>query len=89
MIALILQLLERDTLNKTNIIETTSTDYHLVLLVLALDESRLVSLIIESNRTLKHIKSNNPYSGQLIHLKREIKRFEKELAHVRSLANRK
>jgi len=76
-------------LNETNLIETTSTDYHLVLLVLALDEAKLVSSIIESNKTLNNIKENNPYSDQLIHLKREIKRFEKELAHVRSLANRK
>ena len=76
-------------MNKTKLIETNSTEYHLVLLVLALDESRLVSSIIESNGMLKHIKENNPYSDQLIHLTREIKRFEKELAHVRSLANKK
>ena len=76
-------------MNKTNFIETTSTGSHLVLLVLALDEAKLVSSIIESNKTLKKIKENNPYSDQLIHLKREIKRFEKELAHVRSLANTK
>ena len=76
-------------MNKTNLIETTSADYHLVLLVLALDEAKLASSIIESNKTLKHIKENNPYSDQLIHLKREIKRYEKELTQVRSLANRK
>jgi len=75
--------------SKTNLIETTSADYHLVLLVLALDEAKLVSSIIESSKTLKNIKENNPYSDQLIHLKREIKQFEKELAHIRSLANRK
>jgi hypothetical protein len=79
----------RDTVNKTNLIETTSKDYHLVCLILALDEAKLVSSIIKSSKTLENIKQNNPHSDQLIHLKREIKRFEKELAHVRSLASRK
>ena len=54
-------------------------------MILALDEARLVGSIVESKEMIKVVKAKNPYSDRLIHLKREIRRFETELAHVRKL----
>jgi len=54
-------------------------------MILALDEARLVNSIVESKEMIRIVKAKNPYSDRLIHLKREIRRFEAELAHVRKL----
>ena len=58
-------------------------------MILALDEARLVSSIVESKKMIKDVKAEDSYSDRLIHLKREIRRFETELAHVRKLTDRK
>ena len=79
----------RDTVKSSCLIETISTNHLLIPMILALDEARLVSAIIESRKLVKSIKANNPYSGRIIHLKREIRRFEAELTNVRKLTFRK
>jgi len=58
-------------------------------MILALDETRLVSSIAESKELIKRIKVINPYSDMIIQLKREIRGFETELAKVRKLTYRK
>jgi hypothetical protein len=79
----------RNTMHTSNLMETTSSDYILVVMVLALDEAKLVNSISEAKEMIRTIKASNPHSDRLIHLKREIRQFEKELTHVRSLMYRK
>ena len=72
-------------MDSSSLIKTISTNHLLIPMILALDESRLVSSIVESKEMIKSIKVINPYSDMIIHLKREIRRFEAELDHVRKL----
>ena len=58
-------------------------------MILALDEARLVNSIVESKEMIKSIKVIDPYSDMIIHLKREIRLFEAELANLRKLTYRK
>jgi hypothetical protein len=75
--------------DSSSLIKTISTNNLLIPMILALDEAKLVSAIIESKEMIKRIKVINPYSDMIIHLKREIRQFEAELANVRKLTDRK
>ena len=77
------------TMRTSNFIESISADYFLILTILALDEAKLVSEISEARAMFTNIKTSYPYSDRLIHLKREIRQFEKELTQIRSLMYRK
>jgi hypothetical protein len=79
----------RKTVNSSSLIKTVSTNHLLIPMILALDEARLVNSIVASKEMIKDIKAKDPYSDRLIHLKREIRRFETELARVRKLTDRK
>ena len=76
-------------MNPSSLIKTIPTNDLLIPMILALDEARLVSSIIVCKEMVKSVRANNPYSDRLIHLKREIRRFEAELAHVRKLTYKK
>lgn len=76
-------------MNSSSLIKTISTNHLLIPMILALDEARLVSAIIESKELIKSIKVINPHSHMIIHLKREIRRFEAELVNIRKLNFRK
>ena len=76
-------------MHTSNFIKTMSADYLLILTILALDEAKLVSEISEAQAMFRNIKASYPYSDSLIHLKREIRQFEKELNQIRSLMYRK
>ncbi len=76
-------------MSSSSLIKTISTNHLLIPMILALDEARLVNSIVASKEMIKDVKAKDPYSDRLIHLKREIRRFETELAHVRKLTDRK
>ena len=76
-------------MSSSSLIKTISANNLLIPMILALDEARLMSSIIESKEMIKRIKVINPYSDMIIHLKREIRQLEAELANVRKLTDRK
>ena len=76
-------------MDSSGLIKTIATNQLLIPMILALDEARLVSSIAESKDLIKSIKVISPYSDMIIHLKREIRRIEAELANVRKLTYRK
>jgi hypothetical protein len=78
-----------NTVSSSSLIKTISANNLLIPMILALDEARLVSSIVESKKMIRVVKAKNPYSDRLIHLKREIRRFETELSHVRKLTDSK
>jgi len=78
-----------NTVSSSSLIKTVSTNHLLIPMILALDEARLVNSIVASKEMIKYFKAKDPYSDRLIHLTREIRRFETELAHVRKLTDKK
>ena len=76
-------------MDSSGLIKTITANQLLIPMILALDEARLVNSIAESKDMIKSIKVISPYSDMIIHLKREIRRFEAELANVRKLTYKK
>ncbi len=68
-------------------IEPVSTEHLLNCLTLAIDEAKLVRLLIQAKDRASKEKSENHISHRLILINREIELLESKLAKVRSQAN--
>ncbi|MFT5399302.1 MAG: hypothetical protein ACI9LO_003611 [Planctomycetota bacterium] len=75
-------------MNTSPQIEPVSTDRLLACLGLAIDEAKLVCSIIASKEIVSQLKSENPLSGRMDQLNKEIYYLEAKLSQVRSLALR-
>jgi hypothetical protein len=84
----ILIIIKEMTMNLHPQIEPASTGSLLAYLGLAIDEAKLVRLLIQSKNMVRQLKAEKPFSDRLIYLNREIKYLEKKLAKVRCQANR-
>ena len=65
-------------------IESTSTERLLACLDLAIEESKLVRLIIKSKDMAYKLKTQNPSSHKLVDLNRQIAHLETKLVKLRS-----
>ena len=75
-------------MNLSTQIEPTSSDHLLTCLDLAIDEARLVRLLIKTTDMAFKLKQENPFSDSLLFLNIEIPYLEAKLIQVRSMANR-
>ena len=76
------------TISTSPQIELTSKERLLSCLGLAIDEAKLVKLLIESKDRAGKLKQNDPFSRQLVYLNREINYLEVKLTQVRRTASR-
>ena len=70
-------------------VESASTERLLACLDLAIDEAKLVRLIIKSKDMAYKLKTQNPFSQSLVNLNREIAHLETKLMKFRSEVKRK
>ena len=75
-------------MNLSTQIEPTSADHLLTCLDLAIDEARLVRLLIKTTDMAFKLKQENPFSDSLLFLNIEIPYLEAKLIQIRSMSNR-